>query len=195
MSKYQSFMAAFGESPKEDIERQMQELVNEQFIVSSSFAPQVYVEKEFGTLEFEKIEARVTHLIDSATGLRVGDDFKKITFRDLEYLPPMGGRFKFDDNIWIVYGTDNINSTTSACLVRRCNNTMNMLDRYGNIHQEPCCQNQRQRADHHRGSSPTHRKGEDLGGRVEVEIEKLVFRSPFFRFPPRHPVETILQSG
>ena len=138
MSKYQSFMAAFGESPKEDIERQMQELVNEQFIVSSSFAPQVYVEKAFGTLEFEKIEARVTHLIDSATGLRVGDDFKKITFRDLDYLPPLGGRFQFDNNIWLVYGTDNINSTTSACLVRRCNNTMNMLDRYGNIHQEPC---------------------------------------------------------
>lgn len=131
-------MSAFGASPKEDIERQMQELVNEQFIVSSSFAPQVYVEKEFGTLEFEKIEARVTHLIDSATGLRIGDDFKKITFRDLNYHPALGGRYKFDDNIWLVYATDNINSTTSSCFVRRCNNTMNMLDKYGNIHNEPC---------------------------------------------------------
>ena len=138
MDKYKTFMSAFGSSPKEDIEKQMQELVNEQFIVSSSYAPQVEVEKAFGTLEFEKIEARVTHLIDSATGLRVGDDFKKITFRDLNYHPPMGGRYRFDNNIWLVYATDNINSTTSSCYVRRCNNTMTMLDKYGNIHQEPC---------------------------------------------------------
>lgn len=138
MNKYSSFMSAFGGSPKEDIERQMQELVNEQFIISSSYAPQVEVEKAFGTLEFEKIEARVTHLIDSATGLRIGDDFKKITFRDLNYHPSMGGRYRFDNNIWLVYATDNINSTTSSCFVRRCNNTMNMLDEYGNIHYEPC---------------------------------------------------------
>lgn len=134
---YESFMAAFG-TPRQDIENQMQEMVNEQFFVSSSYRNDIYQEKEFGSLEFKRIEARVTHLIDSATGLRVGDDFKKITFKDIHFKPMLGSRYKFDENIWLVYATDNINSPTSSCYVRRCNNTMNMLDRYGNIHREPC---------------------------------------------------------
>lgn len=137
MEYFSSFMATSG-TPKEDILEQMQEMVNEQFEVASSVQDDIYQEVEFGTLQFKKIEARITHLINSATGDRVGDDFKKITFKDLSFKPKLGSRYKFDENIWLVYATDNIKSATSACYVRRCNNTMGMLDKYGNVHREPC---------------------------------------------------------
>ena len=76
--------------------------------------------------------------MDSKVGDRINDDYRKIIFRDLNFKPELGSRFKFDNNIWIVYSTDNIKSTHSSCYIRRCNNTINIQDQYGNIHQEPC---------------------------------------------------------
>ncbi len=138
MSYFDSFIA-INKTPSEDIKIQLQELVNETFEVASTFHKEgIYRETSFGTLEFEKIEARITNLIDPKTGEKIEDDYKKITFQDLSFVPELGSRYKFDNNIWIVFSTGNIKTTTSSAYLRRCNNTMNFQDLYGKVHKEPC---------------------------------------------------------
>lgn len=137
MSFYDNFVKT-NKSPKEQWKDGLQELVNQQFTNASTFYTDVEEEIEFGTLEFKKINVRVNTLVDAKTGQRINDDYKKIIFPDLNYHPDIGTRYRFDDNIWIVFSADNIKTDTSAVYVRRCNNTMNTQDEYGNIHKEPC---------------------------------------------------------
>ena len=115
-----------------------QELVNEDFEYAPTWYEDIEQETEFGSLEFIKIDARINQIMDSKVGDRINDDYRKIIFRDLSFRPKLGSRYRFDNNIWIVYSTDNIKSTHSSCYIRRCNNTINVQDKYGNIHQEPC---------------------------------------------------------
>lgn len=136
MKYYDSFMAT-AKTPVELWKEHTQQFLNENFINSSNYLT-VGREIGFGTLEFECVSARVMSVLDSKVGDKINDDFKTIFFDDLEYKPPLGARFSFDNNIWIVYSTNNYNSLNSACYIRRCNNTINSLDENGNVHQEPC---------------------------------------------------------
>ena len=115
-----------------------QELINEDFEYAPTWYEDIEQEIEFGSLKFVKIDARINQIMDSKVGDRINDDYRKIIFRDLNFKPELGSRYRFDNNIWIVYSTDNIKSTHQSCYIRRCNNTINLQDKYGNIHQEPC---------------------------------------------------------
>jgi len=137
MSYYDTFLSV-NKSPKEFYLNQIQELVNGQFDNASTVQSDVEEEIEFGTLSFVPCESRITSLIDVKTGKKNNDDFKKILFRDVTHQPPLGTRYRFEDNIWIAYATDNIKSATSSAYLQRCNCTMNSQDKYGNIHEEPC---------------------------------------------------------
>ena len=137
MNYYNTFVQ-MNKAPKDSFKDNLQEFVNQKFAASSTFSIDVEEEKEFGSLEFKKIIARVNTLVDAKTGQRINDDYKKIIFPDIDYHPSIGTRYRFDNNIWIVFSTDNIKTATSAVYVRRCNNTINTQDEYGNIHCEPC---------------------------------------------------------
>lgn len=137
MSYYDTFLYASLE-PKYELERTMQQSVSSQFFDSVSYWEDIEEEIEFGTQQYRSIKARITNVIDYTTGDRIGDDYKKIMFEDLNYKPLLGSRYKFDDNVWIVYFTNNIKSLTSSALLRRCNNLLCFQDKYGNVHREPC---------------------------------------------------------
>lgn len=137
MSYFDSFVAVNGE-PARKWEERLQELANKRFSNASTFWEDIEEENEFGTQQYHTIAARITSLVDAHTGQRVNDDFKKIIFPDLSYKPDLGSRYKFDNNVWIVFSTGNIRSATSAAYLRRCNNTLNIEDKYGNILREPC---------------------------------------------------------
>lgn len=117
----------------------MQALIDKTFTNSSTYQKSgIEEEIAFGTLEFKPIICRVTTLIDATTGQRVNDDYRKIIFPDTKHCPELGTRYRFENNIWIVYSLENILTATSSVYVRRCNNTINTEDKYGNIHKEPC---------------------------------------------------------
>lgn len=137
MSYYSNFVIT-NKNPKQKWKDGLQALVDKEFTNASSFTEDVEEEIEFGSLEFKPINVRVNSLVDAKTGQRINDDYKKIIFPDLDYQPVIGTRYRFDNNIWIVFSTDNVKTDTSAVYVRRCNNTMNTQDKYGNIHREPC---------------------------------------------------------
>ena len=117
----------------------MQALIDKTFTNSSTYQKSgIEEEIAFGTLEFKPVICRVTTLIDATTGQRVNDDYRKIIFPDIKHCPELGTRYRFENNIWIVYSLENILTATSSVYVRRCNNTINTEDKYGNIHKEPC---------------------------------------------------------
>lgn len=136
MAFYDTFIRS-NKIPREKWKDGLQAIVDREFENASTYYT-IEEEVAFGTLDFKEINARVNSLVDAKTGQRVNDDYKKIIFSDLDYSPEIGTRYRFDNNIWMVFSTDNIKTDTSSVYVRRCNNTMNWQDFYGNIHQEPC---------------------------------------------------------
>lgn len=133
---YDSFVAQYS-PPNLQLINNLQNQANKKFKVASTYY-KIEEEISFGSLEFREIEVRITSVVDAKTGQRINDDFKNIIFQNFDYTPQIGQRYRFDDNIWIVYSTDNIKTATTNVYVRRCNNTINIQDKYGNIHKEPC---------------------------------------------------------
>ena len=138
MNYFDSFVK-INEAPNERWATRLQELSYKRFVNSSTFQTDVEKENTFGKEDYVPIVARITSLVDAKTGQRVNDDFKKIIFRDFSERPKLGAKFRFSDNIWLAFSVDNIKSVTSSAYLRRCNNTLNFQDKYGNIHREPCC--------------------------------------------------------
>ena len=138
MNYYDTFVNT-AQVGRESFDEHMQEVVNALFDNASTAYKDIEEEIEFGTLEFKQIDARINGIIDAKTGQRVNDDFKKIIFRDINYKPELGTRYRFDDNIWIVFSAENHHTDTSSVYIRRCNHTLNLQTPLGTIHQEPCC--------------------------------------------------------
>ena len=137
MAFYDFYMQAVS-NPKQAWKEGFQALVDDQFENASTVQYDVEEEDGFGTLKFHSIECRINSLVDAKTGQRVNDDYKKIIFPDLDKAPDLGTRYRFDNNIWIVFSTDNIKTDTSSAYLRRCNNVLTIEDKYGVIHHEPC---------------------------------------------------------
>lgn len=137
MSYYDSFLKVNG-LPHDKWYQASTELQQMQFNDTSTVWDDIEEEISFGTLKFQPIRARVTTIIDVKTGQRNGDNFRKIIFYDYTHRPVAGTRYRFDDNIWIVFATKNLKVSSSSVYVYRCNNTLNTQDKYGNIHREPC---------------------------------------------------------
>ena len=81
---------------------------------------------------------RINHVIDSDTGEKRGDDYKKILFKELDHPTQPGWQYRFSDNIWLTYNTEAIKSLTSDALVTRCNNTLRWIDDDGSLNEVPC---------------------------------------------------------
>lgn len=137
MNEYYSNFINTNKKPNEQIINNLKNQVTKKFYVASNYYT-IEEETEFGSLIFQNISVRITNVSDAKTGQRINDDFKNIIFSDFNHNVTVGQRYRFDDNIWIVYSTDNIKTITDNVYIRRCNNTINMQDEYGVIHKEPC---------------------------------------------------------
>lgn len=136
MNYYDTFIYSYV-SPSKKWRDGLQYFVDKEFDNASTYYEDVEEEIDFGSLVFKPIRVRVTTIVDAKTGQRVNDDYKKLIFPDLSYNPTLGTRYRFENNIWITFSTDNIKTDTSSVYIRRCNNVMKIQDRYGNIHVEP----------------------------------------------------------
>ena len=137
MNYYDSFVA-LTTSPAQKWRDGMQEAINQRFDNTSTYWEDVGEEQEFGSLYFKNINARITTIVDAHTGQRNNDDYRKIIYPDCDHKVTIGMRYKFNDNIWIIYSANNIRTDTASAYARRCNNAMNFEDRYGYVHEEPC---------------------------------------------------------
>lgn len=70
---------------------------------------------------------RVTSAIDPLTSEKLGDDFKRILFKDINHVTGVGRKFSFSQNIWLTINSELIKSLTASATVRRCNNTLRWM--------------------------------------------------------------------
>jgi hypothetical protein len=125
-------------SPKQDMIGLYQETINNAFYNASDWWT-IEQETSRGTLEFEDIDVRITHVINAETGLKLGDDWKTIINKDLSTPMEVGKLYRFDGSIWILVNTEYIKNLSSSATLRRCNNTIRWIDELtGAYYEEPC---------------------------------------------------------
>ena len=116
-----------------------QETLNNQFYNASNWWT-ISEEATNGSEIFEDVDVRITHVINSETGLKLGDDWKALLFKDVSHSTQLGKLYIFDSNTWLTINTELVKNLTGTCTVRRCNNTMRWIDEAtGIFYQEPCC--------------------------------------------------------
>lgn len=127
-----------GNDPKEQYIDLFQETLNEQFYNSSNWWT-IQEETAVGSQLYESIDVRIAHLINSETGLKLGDDWKTLMFQDVNHNIELGKHYIFDDNTWLTTNTEYIKNLTGTCTIRRCNNTLRWIDEpTGAYYEEPC---------------------------------------------------------
>ena len=127
-----------GSKPKNDYISLFQETLNSQFYNSSDWWT-VQEETSLGSQVYRDIDVRITHVINAETGLKLGDDWKTVLFKDIDHNIELGKQYNFDSNIWLTINTEIIKNLTGTCTIRRCNNTLRWIDEAtGAYYEEPC---------------------------------------------------------
>jgi len=127
-----------GKYPKDNYRRLFQETLNEQFYNASNWYS-IEEETYLGSQEYQYIDVRISHTINAETGVKLGDDFKTLFFKEIDYNIEVGKLYRFDNNIWITTNTEYRKNLTGTCTIRRCNNTLRWIDEdSGAYYEEPC---------------------------------------------------------
>jgi len=131
-------VARKGNNPKNQYVELFQKTLDEQFYNSSDWWT-VKEEVSIGSRTYRDIDVRVTHLINAETGLKLGDDWKTLLFKEINHAIELGKLYVFDDNTWLTTNTEFYKNLAGTCTVRRCNNTLRWIDEAsGAYYEEPC---------------------------------------------------------
>lgn len=114
-----------------------QKLVDSKWYESTTVV-KIEEETPFASLNFEEVEVRMTHALDSPTLKKQGEDFRRISFQDIEKEVRLGQYYRFDDMDWIVVNLDQINRINKNVVLRVCNNSLKWVDKNGWMHEYPC---------------------------------------------------------
>lgn len=141
MTNYQYLRASLpitNVTPKNSYINDFQENLYAEF-ADASDVWDIEEEPILGSGIYQPTTVRINHVIDSDTGEKRGDDFKKILFKELDHPSQPGRQYRFNDNIWLTYNTEAIKSLTSDALVTRCNNVFRWIDdETGALYEVPC---------------------------------------------------------
>ena len=116
---------------------QFQALLADQFVVATDVFT-VSEESIFASGSYVDIQVRITSATEAGTGIRLGDDWKRILFKDINHPTSVGKKFYFSENYWIAINAENIKSLTASATVRRCNNVLRWMLSDGTYASEPC---------------------------------------------------------
>jgi hypothetical protein len=128
----------YGKTQKELYNELFQTKVNEEFSNSSDIWD-IEEEVTFASGIYQDVSVRLnTHLISSITGKFMGDDYKKILFKDLGHAVGIGYMYQFNDCYWITINSEKTKNLAASSVVKRCNNTLRWIDNSGGVHTMPC---------------------------------------------------------
>jgi hypothetical protein len=124
--------------PKNEYIDLFQETLNEQFYNASDWWT-IEEETQAGSQVYADIDVRIAHVINAETGLKLGDDWKTLLFKDIEHPIELGRQYIFDNNTWVTINSEIIKNLSGTCTIRRCNNTLRWIDEAtGATYEEPC---------------------------------------------------------
>lgn len=145
MSSYKYIPASQGAltekivTPKAEYTEFFQQTLNEQFYNASNWWT-IEEETASGSEEYLNVDVRIAHVINTETGLKLGDDWKTVLFKDVSHPVDLGKHYKFDGSTWLTINTEILKNLTGTCTIRRCNNTLRWIDESTGIYyEEPCC--------------------------------------------------------
>lgn len=134
----QSMYPRAGTNPKNQYVRLFQETLNQQFYNASNWWT-ICEETCIGSEEYKKIDVRLAHVINAETGLKLGDDWKTVLFKEIDHVIELGRLYIFDDNTWLTVNSEVMKNLSGTCTIRRCNNTLRWIDeKTGIYYEEPC---------------------------------------------------------
>ena len=136
--KYLKASPTYGQTQQEIYVNLFQETLNNQFTNASDIFS-VEEEVSFGCQTYQDVNVRINHVVSSATGKNLGDDYKQILFQDLAHSVGLGFLYQFNNNYWLTINTERIKNLAASTYVKRCNNTLRWVDgATGAYYSEPC---------------------------------------------------------
>lgn len=115
----------------------LQALVNEQFEDASTLYT-IFEENSATPATPTQLTVRINHMINIDTGARLGDDWRKIIFKDFSHPKSLGRKYYFDNYTWLTINMDIYKSPTAAVNIRRCNWALKWYDDNGIYREEDC---------------------------------------------------------
>lgn len=126
-------------NPKTQYTELFQQTLDEQFYNASNWWT-IQEETSVGSKQFLEIDVRIAHVINAETGLKLGDDWKTLLFKNVNHPIEIGKLYSFDENMWLTVNLEVDKNLTGTCTIRRCNNTLRWIDETtGAFYEEPCC--------------------------------------------------------
>lgn len=115
-----------------------QEVVREYFYESTNWYT-ITEETSVGSESFQDIDVRISSVINPTTGDIVEEDYKKLTFININHSVDMGKLYYFENNYWITVNVDKINTLAQTAMIKRCNNMLRWVDEEtGGLFEVPC---------------------------------------------------------
>lgn len=124
--------------PKENMLDLYQHYVDTQFTNASDWFK---IEEELlnEVNQYQDITVRLNSVVQSETGTKLSDDFRKIIFQDMGHARGLGYKYRFDDSIWLAVNYDIYGKATASCTIRKCRNVLKWIDpENGALVEEPC---------------------------------------------------------
>lgn len=127
-----------GADPKDQYVELFQETLNEQFYNASNWWT-IQEETFVGSKQYANVDVRIAHVINAETGLKLGEDWKTLLFKNVSHPIELGKLYVFDNSTWLTVNAEVTKNLTGTCTIRRCNNTLRWIDEEtGIFYEEPC---------------------------------------------------------
>ena len=134
---YDAYLATIATTPFNTYSEGLQAVIDSQYDNTASIYD-IEEETALGTLVFSDVKYRTVQAVSSLTGMKLGDDFRRIIYPNTSGSKDLGWRYRFSDNYWLVANSKLFNSVTDSVTLRRCNNLAKFYDSNGVLREEPC---------------------------------------------------------
>ena len=134
---YKAYKDNLATAPSQKYRDDMQAIINSQFENSSSLYT-IEEESPYASNLWVNTDVRINHLITNQMGVRLGDDYRELVFKDLSHAKGMGFRYRFSNSVWLTINTDNYKYITNSTTIRRCNHLLKWYNDENKLIQEPC---------------------------------------------------------
>lgn len=93
-----------------------------------------------GSSTYHNVDVWLDYIVGTtSSGVKNGNDFTQLMFRDIDHFTVQGLYYIFDDNYHISYFYNKYDGLEKALAVRRCNNAMRIVDpENGSVFSIPC---------------------------------------------------------
>lgn len=138
LNTYNAYLNGVAQKPVEYWRELMQETVNDDWDNASTIE-ETLGQTSNGSKNFSSEELRVMSVIDPKTGNALGDDYRKIIYKDFNNASRFLGKYySFGGETWLTINTNTRIGASKSAILQRCNNSLKWYDSNGTLHDWAC---------------------------------------------------------